>query len=362
MCFLSRLLNGYTMIFYTEASIQQLSIHKTGNKLNDDPLVLSDTPMEINDEVLSGLLMQYLLNPFEKVQEIYRLYHPTNQLGLNEIYHFAAEIFAAPETFHQNTQQIARHLYDIASHARIKPGELYLAYFSKVQVEGEITDAIGIFKSETKEPYLKVAYEDTGFQLMYEEQAINIKKLDKGCIIFNTEKELGYKVAVTDQTNRTEAVYWVDDFLKLKIRNDAYTQTQNTLSIYKTFVTEKMDEEFELNKADKIDLLNRSIDYFKGKESFNFDEFANEVIGHPQGAESFKKFKSKYEVEFDTEIADSFDISEAAVKKQARVFKSVLKLDRNFHIYIHGSKDLIEKGYDEQVGKHYYKIYFNEES
>jgi len=349
------------MIFYTEASIQQLSIHKTGNKLNDEPLVLSERPVAISDDVLSGLLMQYFLHPFEKVQEIYRLYHPTSQLGLNEAFHFAEEIFANPESFHQNTQQIARHLYDMASHARIKPGELYLAYFNKVQVEGEITDAIGIFKSETKEPYLKVSQEETGFNIVYEEQAINIKKLDKGCIIFNTEKEQGYKVAVTDQTNRTEAVYWVDDFLKLKIRNDNYTQTQNTLSIYKNFVTQKMDEDFELNKADKIDLLNRSIDYFKGKESFNLDEFAEEVIGHPQGAESFKKFKSKYEIEFDTEVPDGFNISEAAVKKQARVFKSVLKLDRNFHIYIHGSKELIEKGYDEQMGKHFYKIYFNEE-
>ena len=350
----------HKMIFYTEASIQQLSVHKTGNKLNDEPLVLSENPVAIYDEVLGSLLMQYFLNPFEKVQEIYRLYHPTNELGLNEIFHFAEEIFANPESFHQNSQQIARHLYDVASHVRIKPGELYLAYFSKVQVEGEITDGIGIFKSETKEPYLKVAQEEKGFQIMYEEQAINIKKLDKGCVIFNTEKEQGYKVAVTDQTNRTEAVYWVDDFLKLKIRNDNYTQTQNTLSIYKSFVTEKMDEEFDLNKADKIDLLNRSIDYFKGRESFNFDEFANEVIGHEQGVESFKKFKSKYEVEFDTEMPDNFDISEAAVKKQARVFKSVLKLDRNFHIYIHGSRDLIEQGI-EKDGRKYYKIYYKEE-
>jgi hypothetical protein len=153
----------------------------------------------------------------------------------------------------------------------------------------------------------------------------------------------------------------VDDFLKLKVRNDNFTQTQATLSIYKSFVTQKMDEDFELNKADKIDLLNRSIEYFKGRDNFDMEEFGNEVIGHPQGIESFKKYKTEYEKEFDTPIGDSFFISEAAVKKQSRVFKSVLKLDRNFHIYIHGDKELIERGYDEQVGKHFYKIYFNEE-
>jgi hypothetical protein len=61
-------------------------------------------------------------------------------------------------------------------------------------------------------------------------------------------------------------------------------------------------------------------------------------------------------------IADSFDISGAAVKKQARVYKSVLKLDKNFHIYIHGNKDLIEKGFDDGRDMNYYKVYFREEN
>jgi len=43
------------------------------------------------------------------------------------------------------------------------------------------------------------------------------------------------------------------------------------------------------------------------------------------------------------------------------VFKSVIKLDKNFHIYVHGDRELIEKGYDEAMGKHFYKIYFDVE-
>jgi hypothetical protein len=60
--------------------------------------------------------------------------------------------------------------------------------------------------------------------------------------------------------------------------------------------------------------------------------------------------------------ADEFYISPQAVKKQARVFKSVIKLDKNFHIYVHGDRELIEKGYDEALQKHYYKIYFDREA
>ncbi len=348
------------MVSFSEASIARLSVHKTGNKTADEPLVLSEKPLPAPDEVLNKLLMQYFVQPFEKTNEIYRLSHPSNDLQLNEVFHFVSAIFDDPATFHVNTQQIAKQLYDIAGNPKIKAGELYVCYFSQLQLEGELHDAIGIFKSESKEAFLQVLQEGKNFRLRYEENAINIKKLDKGCIIFNTEKEAGYKVAIIDQTNRAEAVYWTDEFLQLKVRNDNYNQTHNVLSAYKHFVTQKMDEDFDISKADKIDLLNRSIRYFKDNEQFDLDQFSNEVIDNPKGAALFKAYKQEYEQEMDTPIDDSFAISGNAVKKQARVFKSVLKLDKNFHIYIHGNRNLIEQG-TEPDGRKYYKIYFKEE-
>lgn len=349
------------MVTFFEASLAQLSIHRVGNKLQDEFYVLSDNSLQIEDELLSNLLMQYYLKPFEKVNEVYRFMH-SSDMNLNELFHFSTEVFKEKGRFHEVSQQITKYLYDLTNHPKIKSGELYVAYFNNVQLEGEMLDAIGIFKSETKETYLKVYPEDSGFNLGYEQDGINIQKLDKGCLIFNTEKEEGYKVLVVDQTNRAgEAVYWKDEFLQLKIRNDSFNQTNNTLSVYKSFVTNKLEDDFEMNKADKIDLLNRSMKYFKEKESFELDEFSNEVLGNPKAIESFKNFKQNYEKEFDTEIADSFDISSPAVKKQARVFKSVLKLDKNFHIYIHGNKELIEKGFDDDKSMNFYKVYFKEE-
>lgn len=350
------------MVTFFEATLSQLSIHRIGNKSQDEFYVLSEHPFRIEDETLNNLLLQYFLKPFEKVNEVYHFMHSSDNLDLNEAFHFSTAMFEDEDAFHENTENMAKYLYELSTHPKIKAGELYVAYFNNVQIEGELLDAIGIFKSETKETYLKVYPEQSGFKMDYEQEAINIQKLDKGCLIFRTSKEEGYKVIVTDQTNRNaEAVYWKDEFLKLKIRNDSFNQTSNTLGVYKSFVSTKLDEEFEMNKADKIDLLNKSMKYFKEKESFDIDEFSNEVIGNPQAIESFKNFKSEYEKEFDTQIADSFDISSAAVKKQARVYKSVLKLDRNFHIYIHGNRELIEKGFDDGKSMNYYKVYFKEE-
>jgi len=350
------------MITFFEATLAELSIHRIGNKLQDEFYVLSDKSMHIQDEMLKQLLLKYFLSPYEKVNEIYRFAHPNNDLNLNEVFHFAEEIFEKGASFHDNSKKLATYLYEISNHPKIKSGELYVAYFENVQIEGELHDAIGIFKSETKETYLKVYPEQKGFSIAYEQEGININKLDKGCLIFNTDKGEGFKVAVIDQTNRSgEAVYWKDEFLKLKVRNDNYNQTQNVLGVYKNFITQKLDDDFEISKTDKIDLLNRSMKYFKEKESFDIDEFANEVIANKEGIESFKSYKKSYEEEFDSPIADSFDISDAAVKKQAKSFKSILKLDKNFHIYIHGNKELIEKGFDDDKSMNYYKVYFREE-
>ena len=351
------------MITFFEAALDKISVHHVGNRSQSEMYALSEQPLILKDELISSLLRQYFLSPFEKTNEVYHLIHSSGDLALNEIHHFATQIFEDENSFHETSEQIAKYLYEVADHPKIKPGELYIAYFKQLQIEGELLDAVGIFKSENKETYLKVYPDKGGFNLDYEENAININKLDKGCLIFNTAKEIGYKVVVIDNNSRgpEAAVYWKDSFLQLKIRNDSYNQTSNALGVYKNFVTNKIDEDFEMTKTDKIDLLNRSMKYFKEKETFDMDEFAGEVIGNEKAIESFKNFKNQYETEFDTPIADTFEIAANAVKKQARVYKSVLKLDKNFHIYIHGDKDLIEKGFDDGKAMNYYKVYFKEE-
>jgi hypothetical protein len=350
------------MITYFEAKLSALSVHKIGNKASGESLLLSDGSLPLQDEILQGLLMKYFVGKFEKTQEIFRFTHSSGELALNEVYQFSRRIFSNPQTLHENSVSIARYLFNVANHPNIKGGELYVAYLKDLQMEGELFDAIGIFKSEAKEPFLKIKQVGEAFEIDFEESAININKLDKGCLIFNVEQDEGYRVAALDSTNRSEAYYWVDQFLQLTARNDSYNKTQQILTVYKTFVEEKLDDQYSLDRAEKIDMLNRSMKYFKEREHFNVTEFTDEVIGEPGAIKLFNSFRQEYEKDVSADIGESFAISPDAVKKQAKWFKRVLKLDRNFHIYIHGDKDLIEKGYDETKGLSYYKVYFKEEN
>ncbi|HPT12035.1 MAG TPA: nucleoid-associated protein, partial [Bacteroidales bacterium] len=90
------------------------------------------------------------------------------------------------------------------------------------------------------------------------------------------------------------------------------------------------------------------------------NEFENSVLQDKVIIESFRAFDESFREEKNINVPDIFGINPSAVKKQVKVFKSVLKLDRNFHIYIHGNRELIERGVDEN-GRKYYKIFYDNE-
>lgn len=339
--------------------IQNIAVHFVGNKSHEEVLKLSDKPMPVGDERIMALLHKYFTTPF-KSEELFNLYHESD-ISLNAVYSCVSAIFDNPGSLLEQSQHLANHLYDSSVHPKIKGGEFYVAYLTNCIVENEKVDAIGLFKSESKETFLKVQSSERGFDVKSEE-GININKLDKGCIIYNLEKENGYLVSVVDNVNKSaEALFWKDDFLKVLQRKDNYQFTQNYLSVCKSFVTEKLPEAFEVSRADQAEFLNKSVQYFKKNDEFNVTDFSKEVFSQPEVIEAFNNYKEDYKAENEIALEESFDISEQAVKKQSRDFKSVIKLDKNFHIYIHGNRQNIVKGYDEATGRNFYQIFYNEE-
>lgn len=346
------------MHFIDNNSLQNISLHYVGNKGEDGRLSFSKGSFTL-EEGIKEIFGSYLLSPF-KSDEYYRLYHDV-EISLNEVYAYVSAIFEDPANLHEQSVNIARHLYNQSTHPKIKGGEFYVVYFKDCMVNGETADAVGLFKSENKDIFLKIHPQGDHFEIETDE-GININKLDKGCLIFNREKEDGYVVAVVDNTNKgSEAQYWMDDFLHVRQKQDTYFNTANTLSVYKDFVRKKLPEEYEMGKADQADFLNRSIQFFKDNEKFELQQFNEEVLHYPEYIEGFNRYKQQYEKEADVELADEFTISDTAVKQQSRYYKSVIKLDKNFHIYVHGNRELIEQGVDE-AGRKFYKIYYTNET
>lgn len=344
------------MFNFKEAQLNALAVHFIGNAADDQGMRLSKSLAEVDNDIKS-LLKTYFLKPF-KEQGLFTFFHESD-VNLNEIYHYASAIFDDPDSTFLQSVNIAKHLYEASTHPMIKPGELYVTYFDECVIDGEVTEAIGLFKSESRDTYLKVFPSNENYQIESEE-GININKLDKGCLIFNIERDSGYRVAIIDNTNKSsEAQYWKDQFLHVKPNQDSYYHTQNYISLCKEFA----DEAFpEADKVDKIDLVNNAVSYFSKNESFSIDAFEENVMQEPEIIEKFQDFKQSYKETHDLEAFDEFEISKQAVKQSKRFIKSVIKLDKNFHVYVHGNRQNIVRGYDEQLDMNTYTLYFKEES
>ncbi|GAB4244668.1 MAG: nucleoid-associated protein [Ekhidna sp.] len=338
------------MIEFKGASIQELYFQKIREKQDDHHLIQSTfSPSE--EEILKKIF----LKPFEGTINTYQFKHDVD-IELNVLYQLSRKIHEK-QSLDDTSGGIVSHLRSSSRHPNIKAGELFIVRFSELMLGADMVDGLGIFKVEKKDAFIETPDWTKEPSLLFKE-GIGEKKLDKACLILFSQEP--FTVLAYDN-NSSEAVYWKNDFINLDFKRDHVNDTNHFLQMTKTYITEQLPEEFEVSKTDQIDLLNKSIGYFKNHEEFQQTEFETEVFGDAEAIKSFRYFDNQYREEMDLERSENFKIATNSVKKQARIFKSVLKLDKNFHVYIHGNRDLIERGEDAN-GRKYYKIYYENES
>ncbi len=343
-----------SLLSFQEAGIEALSVHWVGNRSLGEPIILSKYPQELNDEKVQDRLLKFFLNNFKD-----RLTFCFSSPGTNPLAKICVDIFKDPHMLHEKSLEIARQLHEVSTHHWIKNGECWVVYFKNVEYQGEITDAFGIFKTELKEEFLTVRRKDQGFQISLHE-GFNIKKIDKGCLIFNRFQEKGYDIMIIDNINiQDPAEYWTDKFLQVKPVKSSYYNTNNEFKVLKAFLD---DSESAMDSLDKVDRLNNSVNYMKENEKFNIDDFEANLFPEKEIRNSFDRFRKQYRDEYDVEIEDEYDIEQQVIKNPKKFIRSVIKLDRDFHIYVHGNRANITRGFDEEKGMHFYKIFFSEES
>jgi hypothetical protein len=347
------------MLDFFGARMQAISLHVVGNKQRGEGVRLSKGTLDMDSEDTRDTLKNYFLKSFTSA-ELFRFTHASS-LDLNEVYSYARDIFQGKGSFEESAVFIARHLYECSIHPKIQSGELFVVHFHDCVLEGKGMQALGIFKSELKEKFIRTDIQN-GSAIAGVFDGIDTKKLDRGCLILDTRDAEGYVVAHVDQLNKgNDTQFWMYDFLNIEPLQNDYHQTKQFLNLCQNFIVQELPEKLETDKTAQIKMLQRSVDYFRNNESMELEQFVAEVFEEPKVIEEFKQFKTTYQEEREMPVYDSFDISNAAVKKQAKIFKSVIKLDKNFHIYVHGNNQWLERGFDEQRGMKYYKVFYQEE-
>ena len=142
------------MINLFNTHIESLSIHRVGNKSRNESIFLSEQPYSLNDEIVP-LIKEFFLKPFRDKEENYFQFAHEVDLDYNEMYKFASKIFENPSTKHEVSKEITKHLFEQSNHPHIKNGEVYITYLTNINIDNNVVDAIGIFKSEIQSDFLQ---------------------------------------------------------------------------------------------------------------------------------------------------------------------------------------------------------------
>ena len=340
------------MINLYNTQIDELYIHRVGNKCRGEGYFLSEDPYEISDEI-RPLLKEFFLKPFREKEEQYYKFAEGSVL----------ETLFELESRHRIDQDIALELYAQAVHPHIKSGEMYYCKLSNILLDNEKVEGFGIFKSELKADFLQ--FREGKSQLeMNIQQGVNLNKLDKGAIILtNLESKTGFRILYID-SNKYDSKYWMENFLNLEEMEDSIFQTKNYLKFCEGFSKDVVRPAGD--KKDEVMFMNRTVDYFAKNDEFEEDHYLNSVIDDPEFMPEFQNYKIEKGPKYQIEDLSSFPISNEAVTDARKKFKNVINLDTNVQIKLdfvnpESAEKFVEKGWDEERQMYYYLVYFNKE-
>ncbi len=349
------------MINLFGAHITSLSIHRVGNKINNESYFLSDETYKADDE-LTPLIKEYFLKPFREKEENYFQFTHETDLEFHELHSIVSKIFLAPETIHEHSKNITKHLYDQSLHPHIKSGEVYIVHFENLQIDNEKVEGIGIFKSEIKQDFLQFSEKENQMNAFLQ-QGVNLNKLDKGSLIFNVKKEEGYKILSVD-SNRYDTRYWLESFLGVDALEDENFYTKKYLKFCQDFAKDVVLPAED--KKEEVLFMNRAVNHFAKNDEFEESTFINEVIDNPDLIPEFKHYKTEQSPKYKIEDLTEFPIANNAVTAARKKIKNVINLDTNIQIKLdfinpESADKFVEKGWDEEKQMYYYLVYFNKE-
>lgn len=336
--------------------IEKMVVHHVGCKAKGEGVGFTDNiicPDEFENDLIT------LLQKSFKLDDLYHFYFEST-VDLNPIYSFVKAIFNDKNTFLAQSKHIAKILYDCSTHPRIKDGDVSIFLLNECEFDGQVHNAIAIFKSETPQKLLQINHA-VGGTTITKATGISLSKIEKGCLIYQLDESDGYKVAVIDNTAKNDSKYWINDFLHVKSLGGAHHQTSSLVDICNDFINTAIVKNEKLSKVDKAMISARSKQILVENESISLQDYAKDVFQNYGIAAMFNDFIEENGYTEQVQKDGIITIDKKAIKRR-KTKVDTIKLDNNFELRIHGGEELIVKGYDQDAGMNYYQIYFEKES
>ncbi|MBK8112057.1 MAG: nucleoid-associated protein [Saprospiraceae bacterium] len=341
------------MINTSNAIINGVVIHRCTKEENNIVWDYSSQAIVLEEGEESETLLEHITAMYREP-----LFHQLGTLG--PVFTASQKVFESPDLLFEESIQLSRKVgHNLTEDIN---GEAYFlqVHISDILVDDELLDAMALIVMYTAPRFYKIQKKDSCFTIPTDKGYI-IAKPDKACLILPGDESNGGRVLVYESGGVKEEGFWYKDYLQLSPLGNEYSYTTDYIKMTSQFLKQRKPLEQVLDKKAGAEILERSLDYFTQNDKFEEREYKQEVFRDNTVIEAFDEYKQKWAEKNQRPLADSFEPSSEALNKQSKVFRSVIKLDKNFHIYVHGDSSKIMKGEDE-LGKKYYILYYNEES
>lgn len=321
------------------------SLDSTQRLLNSKELCLSGLDLQT--------LKKFFILPFGRQKEEFTFSHAVD-LSYNVVYNSVVKILQNGD-FIKCSQDIFRHLCAVSINPTIKDGDIFIARIEDVKINDSYCESIGIFKIETKSKFIETYVDDSGNLRFDIKSGFQSNKIDKACLIVLTDKcPVCYVV-----DNSKDTKFWKDEFLNLTPLSNDYMLSKTTMTILYDFIKFGLPSSNLKNKDEQIQLVNKCTELLKSTTETSIVEVANELFLDKEMVDAFMEYKKLYEEHEQIKLDGQFVVDKKAVTSAKSVRR--IKLDDTSEIYLLKTGGFIERGYDDERGMRYYKLYFDEE-
>ncbi|MGL5042794.1 MAG: nucleoid-associated protein [Culicoidibacterales bacterium] len=339
----------------TYAKVEKLVVHHVGAVAQEEGYFLSKNVISDISEIFNEQLQEIFLAVFSK-NDIYHFTHE-NELKFNQLHVYAHNIFADAANFLEYSEGIVRNLYAVSGHPNIKSGDLWVIHLSNCVFDGSTTDAVGIFKVEDKDFFIKNDFVVDEFSVS-SDSGITRKNVEKGCLIFDAQFALGHRVLTIDRLNRQDSLYWKESFLNIRKLEDEKFMAENFAKMFSKYVA-NADEGF----LDKAVVVKATTQYLEEAKELNVASFIHDNFDNPEQEVIFKQVFEKYEQANGITFPDTISLEDEVRQKLTTKMRKIVKLSPEISIVIKDLEQLdesyIEKGFDEVKGKKFIKVYYD---
>ena len=346
------------MLDFSQTTIARANGAFVGSFDDESPVKVSPTPLPVN-ELTEQLLLTKITKGFGKTEKWYTIDQKRERA--DNIINWITSLMDNHESdAGRSMEHLTQRLYEaIEEHNGIhQPGEFVAVSLREVQYFDAFCSAVLLTKVTSKEVHLNI----TANPVSLTESRIIPPKFQMAALLIDTTGGGEYKAAVIDTvTKRNSRSFWIEDFLCLVQDRDGYFHTEHWMNLISNFAAQT-GAALGYNAVDKADLKRRSLEYFNESPEFDQVTFERLMFDNENGRNKFADYVAKYQIDFNVELPEDFEIVKAAVSANTNLLRSRIQLDQNFKIDIDGRRDLMEQGFDDEKGKKYIKLYYDFEN